>query len=290
MNDTSPKENNPKRKKNKLLLTLAEVMVVLVVAGLFIGVILSGEEILRISRLRAQISQIGHFDEAIADFHDKYEGLPGDLLAVQADREGMPYGNGTPSHSDGDGKISPCNLGWQYHLGCETALFWAQLAEAGLISGSFTADSRLADERLEDAKATLAPYLPESPIGEGIYITVWNSDEAQESPAPRLPYGNYFELARIDRIEKEKIREKADAISPRQAAMIDSKIDDGTPYRGRILVNGGTTWPDDIWGTFAKPGSHNCVSPDDKYNTDNYFIARLPVCHLAIAFNCCKKK
>ena len=137
--------------KFTLILTLAEIMVVLVVAGLFMGLIVFGEEVLRVSRLHAQISQIQHFNSAVSEFNDKFDGLPGDLLGVKADREGLPYGDGTPSHSDGDGKISPCNLGWQYHLGCETALFWVHLTVSVLISGRFTADVRRADERLEGA-------------------------------------------------------------------------------------------------------------------------------------------
>ena len=40
---------------------------------------------------------------------------------------------------------APCNPGWQWHLGCETALFWAHLYVSGMISENFSADSRFTE-------------------------------------------------------------------------------------------------------------------------------------------------
>ncbi len=279
-----------KTKKVGFLLTFAEVALGFIIVGLCIGLVFCGAEVIKISKLRAQMSQIAHFDEAIAQFYEKYEGLPGDLLAAKAEREGLVTGDGTPSHSDGDGKISPCNPGWQYHIGCETALFWAQLASAGFISGNYTADSRLADERLDKVSVTMAPYLPVSPIDDGVYITVWNSDEMQPSPEPRLPYGNYFEVTRIAGVHKERIKENTGALSPLEARAIDNKMDDGSPWSGRIKVNGNTSWPDDTWGMLSRAGATNCVYLDHTYNNRNYFLAHRPLCHLAIAFTCCENK
>jgi len=272
------------------VLTMAEVMLGLVIVGLLIGVMLCTAEIIEISRLRSQVSQIEKFDSAIQGFFNKFDGMPGDLIYVSADREGLPTGDGTPSHSDGDGKISPCNPGWQFNIGCETALFWAQLAFTGFIDGDFSADDALSDQRLKNASVTLAPYLPTSAMGDGIYVVVWNTDGEQPTPPPRLPYGNYLEITRISEVSDEKIKETTGALTPVEAESIDDKIDDGMPATGRIMVNGNTKWPEDIWGMMAKAGEDKCVAPDDQYNTHNYFMAHRQLCHLAVSLICCTRK
>jgi len=267
-------------------LTLLQTAIACVVGGLVIGSIFMAKDIIEISHLRAQISQIETFDAATADFFDKYDGLPGDLLSVSAQRSELVTGDGTPGHSDGDGKISPCNLGWQWNLGCETALFWGQLSSAGFIPDNFSADNTLFDRRL-DKTSFIGPYLPQSPMDDGIYITVWNTDIAQESPAPRLPYGNYYEISRIHGIIEGKMVDDHNALTPLEARAIDEKMDDGSPLSGRVIVNGDTHWPEDAWGTLAKSGVNNCVSPEHYYNSYEYFKANRPICHLAIALKCC---
>jgi hypothetical protein len=270
-------------------LTLLNTALTCVVTGFAIGFAFIAKDIVEVSQIRAQISQIDTFDAATADFFDKFDGLPGDLLAVSADRAGLVAGSGAPANSDGDGKISPCSPGWQWNLGCETALFWSQLAGAEFLPDNFSADNTLYDRRL-GAASTVAPYLPHSPIDSDVYITVWNSDAAQASPLPRLPYGNYYEISRIEGVMEGKIIDNAGALSPLEARMIDEKIDDGAPLSGRVVVNGNATWPEDAWGTFAKSGVNSCVSPEHGYNSYEYFKAHRPLCHLAIAFRCCTRQ
>jgi hypothetical protein len=281
------KAKKPTRKRRHAL-RLIDIVIVLVILGLLSGGLLIGGELIKLARIRSQISQIAKLDEAIAIFYEKYGGLPGDLLAISAERAGMSYGDGTPAHSDGDGKISPCNLGWQWSLGCETALFWSQLSAEGLISGNYSANNRLVDNRLLKG-ANLIPYMPVSPINENAYITVWSTDPAQPSPQPQLPYGNYYEITRINGITIGNFVDDSRALTPLQARAIDEKMDDGSPRTGRVVVNGEANWPYDAWGTFAKPGERNCVLPDHTYNSYEYMRANRALCHLAIAFNCCTR-
>ncbi len=268
---------------------IIDVAILLGLIGLLIGGTMLGKEVIEISKLRSQIAQIAKFDEAVADFYQKFEGLPGDLLAAAAEREGMAYGDGTPGHGDNDGKISPCNLGWEWNLGCETSLFWSHLSAVGLIPQNFSADSRMTDYRIPDV-SVLEPYLPESPLGEGIFIAVWNTDAAIEAPAPQLPYGNYYEISRIGGSVEGKLKDDIHALTPAQAHAIDSKMDDGLPLNGRVVVNGAANWPEDAWGTYAQPGENNCITPDKHYNTQEFFKANRPLCHIAIAFTCCKRE
>lgn len=274
---------------SRMAFTLIDIAIGFVVTGIVAGLTLGTHDIIKTSRLKSQIAQIEVFNQSVKNFYSKYEGLPGDLLAAQADKEGMIAGDGTPSHSDGDGKIAPCNLGWQWHLGCENALFWSQLSVTGMIEGDFKADKWITDSRLENTH-NLASYIPVSAISEDIFITVWNSDEAQKSPGTPLPYGNYYEISRIDGIDNETMNDSPAALTPLEARAIDEKIDDGLPFFGHIVVNGNALWPEEAWGSMAKPGEDRCVSPAGRYNTRNYLKANTPLCHIAIAMTCCEKE
>jgi hypothetical protein len=261
---------------------LAEIAVGLLIAGLAAGSLLAGHELAGLTKLHAQVSQLARFDEAVDNFHEKFDALPGDILAASAERQGLPAGDGTPAHSDGDGKISPCNSGWQWHLGCETALFWAQLSATGYIEDNFKADARLEDKRIQQV-GFMAPYLPQSPMGEDVYVAIWSSSEDEMSPEPRLRYGNYYEISKISGIEEGKFIDNSNAISPLQAQALDKKIDDGFPLSGRVVANGSTDWPNDAWGSLAKPGTHNCVNKKHHYNVKEFPDAGQDLCHLAVA-------
>ncbi len=284
----SSKKSPPKLAYHKHGVMMAEIAIGLVVIGLIAGGILTGREIATMSQVHAQIAQITRFDEAVSNFYEKFDALPGDILSASAEREGLPSGDGTPAHSDGDGKISPCNTGWQWHLGCETALFWAQLSAEDFIKDNFTADSRLEDERLQEV-GVMDPYLPKSPLDDNIYITVWNSSADQPSPEPRLLYGNYYEITKIHGVEGGKLKDDINALTPAQAYAIDKKMDDGYPLSGRVVVNGSANWPQDAWGTFATPGENSCVSPNRHYNIQKLLDGHQQLCHVAIALDCCDK-
>jgi hypothetical protein len=261
--------------------TLIQMGIALMLIGLLAGSAFMAKELVTLYRIHAQVSQIATFDEAVENFQTKYGGLPGDLLSISAERQGLPAGNGTPGHSDGDGNISPCNLGWQWHLGCETALFWSHLSISGMISENFSADSRFVDSRLPYV-GSMDPYLPKLALTDDVYIAVWNSNPSQPSPKPQIPYGNYYELSGIKGVLDEKMVDDSRALTPLQSYAIDKKIDDGFPLSGRVVANGEANWPKDAWGTYAKPGISNCVYTDKTYNTNYFLRAEAPLCHLAI--------
>jgi prepilin-type N-terminal cleavage/methylation domain-containing protein len=60
--------------------TLVELAIVLVIVGLLISGILVAQSMINTTRIQAFGRQIGQYDAAIANFQDKYKGLPGDSL------------------------------------------------------------------------------------------------------------------------------------------------------------------------------------------------------------------
>lgn len=260
-------------------------MIVIMAIELLAGGIIVAREIIEARKVREQITQIAKFDAAASLFYEKFNGMPGDLLSAQAERMGLPTGDGTPAHSDGDGKLSACSPGWSESLGCETSLFWAQLAASELIPGTFTANIRFADTRVLETEL-LDYYLPKSTLGPDIRLTVWSSDHNYMSSERHLPSGNYYELTLLKGIDESRFIDDPYAISPLITKELDKKMDDGRPLTGKVIVNGANKTGEG-WASYAKTDSLECVTPDKAYNITDYFKAHRPLCHVAIAIDCC---
>lgn len=263
--------------------TLFDIMVILMVVELVAGSVIYVQSLIEQRRIREQITQISKFNSAVGNFYEKYMGLPGDLISAQAERVGLPTGDGMPAHSDGDGKISPCSPGWKQGLGCETLLFWSQLAAAGIIDGSFTAAARYSDTRIPETDL-LEHYVPQSTLLENMYIFVWNADNSGKMNNPNLlPGGNYFELTAASGINDGAIEDNPHSISPLIAREIDRKFDDGYPMSGNVVVNSFASDNDGQgWSAYAKEDNLECITERGVYNNRDYFKAHRPLCHLAI--------
>src|SRR5665213_289434 len=87
--------------------TLIELSIVLVIIGLIVGGILVGQDLIKAAEVRAQISQIEKYNQAVNTFRAKFGGLPGDLPAVYANQFGfIPRGSGCNNgRGDGNGLI-----------------------------------------------------------------------------------------------------------------------------------------------------------------------------------------
>jgi prepilin-type N-terminal cleavage/methylation domain-containing protein len=69
--------------------TLIEMSIVLVVIGLVVGGILTGQSLIAAAGVRAQIAQIENFNTAANTFFEKYGYLPGDIPAGPAAQFGF---------------------------------------------------------------------------------------------------------------------------------------------------------------------------------------------------------
>src|ERR1700678_1068516 len=69
--------------------TLIELSIVLVIIGLIIGGILTGQDLIKAAEARAQISQIEKYQTAVNAFYNKYGYLPGDIPNPYASQFGF---------------------------------------------------------------------------------------------------------------------------------------------------------------------------------------------------------
>lgn len=107
--------------------SLVELSIVLVILGLLTGGILGGQSLIRASELRAVTTEYQRYLTAMGSFRDKYFAIPGDF--AKASDFGWGSYNG-----DGDGVIeNSAATGTN-----EIATYWAHLASAGLLEGSYT--------------------------------------------------------------------------------------------------------------------------------------------------------
>lgn len=107
--------------------------------------------------------------------------------------------------------------------------FWNQLALAGLVEGSYTGLTVIADG---DA-CTIGTNCPGARLGSAGWGVHYSNSSPEPAHAFTLPsgYGNYlaFGAASSNGIPINKI------LKPEEAWNIDTKLDDGHPTRGKVI-------------------------------------------------------
>ncbi len=229
--------------------TLIELSIVLVIIGLLVGGIFIGNEMIRQSQLRSVLTDIEQFQTAILTFRGKYNGLPGDLSNATSF-----FGTNPNCNSDGIGTgTETCNgngNGWVDFIASgvppwESFLAWQQLANAGLIRGTYTGQSTLyyncipnincPSGRMNSAQAYYFAAINSVPI-----INWW-------------PY--YYAHAMIIGITNPSIPRYPGRpiMTADEALALDLKADDGKPGLG-------------YWRSFGPGGSGTDYSPNCQIN------------------------
>jgi prepilin-type N-terminal cleavage/methylation domain-containing protein len=123
--------------------TLVELAIVLVILGLLVGGVITGQNLIRAAELRSITTEFAAYQTAVMTFKDKYMALPGDMTnatdfwgAMTNCGVASPSGTGTQTcNGNGNGRIEgPSAAG---RTG-EMFTFWQQLANANLIPGQYT--------------------------------------------------------------------------------------------------------------------------------------------------------
>ncbi len=120
--------------------TLVEIAIVLVVAGLLVGAVLKGQDMLLNAQLKRVESDAAGLHIAIASYQDRYRQLPGDDSDAQSRFD--VYASLSPNDVNGDGS-GVISGQWDEHNtdslaapgAVESEKFFAHLRAAGLIPG-----------------------------------------------------------------------------------------------------------------------------------------------------------
>lgn len=263
--------------RHKQAFTLIELSIVLVIIGLIVGGVLVGRDLITAAEARAQVAQIEQYQTAVITFRGKYNNLPGDIVATEANRFGFTLddnGNG----GDGDFIIKNGIVG-------EPNLFWIQLAEAKLIKDVV---NRANWYGVSATGSQIVSYLPKAKVGGNMYISAWNGGWSTGHPAGSVPGVNginYFGLYDWY-VYCHNWCNSSVGFSMRvtTAYAIDVKADDGLPQSGNILAlvfdpGYGATWagssdygagwhqPPPDGGPTTAPGAASATSCYDNGNT-----------------------
>lgn len=109
--------------------TLVELSIVLVIIGLIVGGVLVGQELVRISELRAVIKETDSFKTSIRTFEGKYNYLPGDIPTANRIWSDCTDFVSNLCNGDGNGYID---------TGFEDIRAWQHLSLAGVLPGEHT--------------------------------------------------------------------------------------------------------------------------------------------------------
>ncbi len=261
--------------------SLVELSIVLVVLGLLTGGILTGQSLIRAAELRSVSADLSRYQAAVLAFRDRYMELPGDMpnatsfwgAADNGDGEGSDcFTVDTTTLSDpkktcnggGDGAIDyPKNAAGIWTNG-ERFHAWNQLANAGLVEGSYTGKT---DSTSNDFYLTAGKNMPASKMSNGLY------DLNSMSPSPAGGASGHY-LGNASNVNPGlgghyiTFRPSTGAtppLTPEEAWNVDAKIDDGSPGLGSVQSYKKTSeYPDCVTSDFIATAAYDFSQTDKK--------------------------
>ena len=224
--------------RQKSAFSLVELSIVLVILGLLVGGVLSGQSLIRASELRAITTEYSKYIAATHTFRDKYFALPGDMNnstqfwgRLNGNADCVTNSGAAVSASagacdgNGDGNINAASAAGKAG---ELCLYWRELALAGIIEGSYTGISGPATGN-DIIPGTNAPMSRMSNVGWGVfYLGNYGGDISTYAY-------NYLNTFGVGTITSGNIPEGW-AFKPEEAWNIDTKIDDGKPGTGKLMA------------------------------------------------------
>ncbi len=237
--------------------SLVELSIVLVILGLLVGGVLSGQSLMRAAQLRSVTTQLQAFTAAHMSFKDKYMAIAGDMANATQFWGQVPIvtfcsrdqGTGTQTcNGDGDGFIDASGNG-AYN---EPARYWQHLVNAGMITGGYTGVGANGSGAYTDANNS-----PSSKITNSLWMPY---SDASNSVEGRLHYvfGGQSAAAIAN--------PNAVILRPEDLWNIDKKLDDGYPNTGNVQgsytvgspnnCNTGTTATDTYLLTYGDVGCY----------------------------------
>ena len=238
--------------------SLVELSIVLVILGLLVGGVLTGQSLIRAAELRSVTTEFSQYQTAVMTFKDKYFALPGDMTNA-TDFWGAKSNCTSDDSTDvtcngnGDGDIRTSDDGFRA---------WQHLALAGLIEGAYTGTRGGGGGTGHATNAVAGFNVPAARVASGVgWCFNWNA------PSTRFFNIDYDRFIMIGTTHPVSVNchgangsEKV--LTPEEAWNIDTKIDDGLPARGKVIGHETTacttahTDLDDLDATYVLTGSN----------------------------------
>jgi prepilin-type N-terminal cleavage/methylation domain-containing protein len=239
--------------RSKRAFSLVELSIVLVILGLLIGGILTGQSLIRAAELRAVTTDVSKTITMMHTFRDKYFAMPGDMtnavkfwgaqaggtadgmdatcwaLAVAASSKATCNGNG-------NGRIETYSP--------ETFRAWQHLANAGLVEGTYAG---IAAPGGSTGYMRPGYNVYQTRVAQvGIGIAYWGNSVGHAADFDGA-YGNALIIGK----DKTDWESSGLFLKPEEAWNMDVKIDDGLPGRGKLFAH---PWD---WGTCTTAANSN---------------------------------
>ena len=241
--------------------SLVELSIVLVILGLLVGGVLSGQALIRAAELRSVVNDYSRFYAATNTFRDKYFAAPGDMTNASS-FWGLatfctPAGTSATGTCDGNGN-GALDYGTGPNAPSEFFTFWQQLALAGLIEGSYTGIAGPGGV-YQSVPGTNSPKARISGAGWGLHYL---PNAAGDSATYAVDYGNDL----IFGLPTSTNPPYGLALKPEEAWNIDTKLDDGRPGYGRVIAR---NWNNSC----ATGGASQSDLANSYYNLSNTSLA-----------------
>jgi prepilin-type N-terminal cleavage/methylation domain-containing protein len=235
--------------------SLVELSIVLVILGLLVGGIMGGKSLIRAAEMRAVSSEYQRYITAVNAFRDKYLSIPGDMSNA-ANFWGIAA-NCPGTETQGSTTTATCNGNYDRILAPsatsnEPFRFWQQLANAGLLEGTYSGVRASTNDW-----ATTRTNAPSSKVSNAVWFT-WNNIVAWSGSTAWFDYdtGNRLDIGGLS----TNAQPGTPIFRPEEVWNIDTKIDDGKPGRGKLMV---VYWDDCTDATSSAQTSANYLLTND---------------------------
>jgi prepilin-type N-terminal cleavage/methylation domain-containing protein len=196
--------------------TLVELSIVLVIIGLIIGGVLTGQQIIQNARITNTINAIQAYQAQLQTYAQNFGVLPGDDASATSRFPSVA----NLSNGDGNGKIGDGTTAFESEAsGGEDHLVWAHLRAAGLVKNQATITTATSGDTTTST-ANTAVY-PANPFN-GVFAFQTGAFTGTN---------NAFTTTVLC----------LNAVPSSAAQAIDSRLDDGFPNSGTIRASTGTS-------------------------------------------------
>ncbi len=228
---------NPHLKKRQGF-TLVELAVVLVIIGLVVGGVLTGQDLIRAVERQAIVTEKERFAAAFYAFRGKYGAQPGDMRNAYQ-YFGDDCGTDTTDLNtgcNGNGNLIIQNMD-QSGENAEHLKAWEHLSRAGLIAGTYDGTGVVANW-----DATTAWASPENSPASRFPKSYWVIDSEPANSMVRFQF--YLHFIGFDYPNSAPFV-PSPSLTHGDALVIDMKVDDGRANSGALAGDGGADCSDD---------------------------------------------